>query len=244
MFDSSFFDSPRFRMTGQTLMLSLSALALVACGGGSKPTASNSGASEAVAVDNSQYLIDNDHVTGSPNAAVTLVEYASVACGACGNWHNSVYPEFKKKYVDTGKVRYVFREFVTGVPEYADAGFMIALCADPKNYFKNISFQFKRQEQIFKMGAEGKARDAYIGIAKSAGLSEEEFISCMGNQELRAQYRATEQTGKDLGVAGTPAFFINGEKHKVFTLESIEDVILPMLGEPIPDRSKDEDADK
>ena len=97
-------------------MLSLSALALIACGGGSKTTASNAGAAQAGGVDSSQYLIDNDHVTGSPDAQVTLVEYASVACGACGNWHNSVYPEFKKKYVDTGKVRYVFREYVTGVP--------------------------------------------------------------------------------------------------------------------------------
>ena len=238
MFDSSLFDSPRFRVTGRALMLSFSALALVACGGGSKTTVSNSGASETGTVDSSAFLIDNDHVTGSADAKVTLVEYASVACGACGNWHNSVYPEFKKKYVDTGKVRYVFREFVTGVPEYADAGFMIALCADEKNYFKNISFQFKRQAQIFKMGAEGKARDAYIGIAKSAGLSEDEFIGCMGNQELRAQYKAKEQSGKDLGVTGTPAFFVNGEKHKIFTLESIEDVILPILGEPIPDRSK------
>ena len=173
---------------------------------------------------------------------VTVVEYASVACGACANWHNSVYPEFKKKFVDTGKVRYVFREYVTGVPEYADAGFMIALCADQDNYFKNIAFQFKRQSQIFKMGQEGKAREAYIGIAKSAGLSEDEFISCMQNQELREQYRTTMQTGIDMGVTGTPDFFINGEKHKVFRLEAIEDIILPMLGAPVPNRSKDKET--
>ena len=240
MFDSSLFDSPVFRSNRRAVILSISALALVACGGGgSKTSASSSGAPAST---NSEYLIENDHVTGSADAPVTLVEYASVACGACANWHNSVYPDFKKKYVDTGKVRYVFREYVTGVPEYADAGFMIALCAGEKNYFKNISFQFKRQEQIFKMGAAGKARDAYIGIAKSAGLSEEEFISCMGNQELRDQYRATMQTGVDLGVTGTPGFFINGEKHKVFTIESLEDVILPILGEPIPDRSKEKET--
>ena len=239
MFDSSLFDSSRFRVTGQALMLSFSALALVACGGGSKTTVSNSGASETGTVDSSAFLIDNDHVTGSADAKVTLVEYASVACGACGNWHNSVYPEFKKKYVDTGKVKYVFREYVTGVPEYADAGFMIALCAADENYFKNITFQFKRFSHIQKMGQQGKARDAYIGIAKSAGLSEDEFVTCMQNQELRDQYKAKMQTGVDLGVTSTPAFFINGEKHKVYTLETIEDVILPLLGEPIPDRTED-----
>ena len=237
MFDSTLFDSPSFSSVRRHMLLSLSALALAACGGGEN-TATNT--SQPASGANSEYLIENDHVTGNPDAAVTLVEYASVACGACANWHNSVYPELKKKYIDTGKVKYVFREYVTGVPEYADAGFMIALCADDKNYFKNIAFQFKRQNQIFKMGQEGKARDAYIGIAKSAGLSEDEFIGCMQNQELREQYRATMQTGIDLGVTGTPAFFVNGEKHKMFTLESIEDVILPILGEPIPDRSEKE----
>lgn len=243
MIDSKLFDSGSFSAMRRNTILSLSALALIACGGGestSKTTTTPANGAKSVA--NSEYLIENDHVTGSPDATVTLVEYASVACGACGNWHNSVYPELKKKYVDTGKIRYVFREYVTGVPEYADAGFMIALCADEKNYFKNIAFQFKRQSQIFKMGSEGKARDAYIGIAKSAGLSEEEFTSCMQNQDLRAQYRATMQTGVDLGVSGTPAFFINGEKHKLFTLESIEDVILPLLGEPIPDRGEDKET--
>jgi len=58
--------------------------------------------------------------------------------------------------------------------EYADAGFMIALCAPEENYFKNISFQFERYQTIMKMGQQGKARDAYIGIAKSAGLSEDD----------------------------------------------------------------------
>lgn len=221
----------------RALIGGVAALTLAACGGGDKPTTA------AATGSNTEYLVPNDHVTGNADAAVTLVEYASVACGACAGWHQQVYPEFKKKYVDTGKVRYVFREYVTGVPEYADAGFMIALCAPEENYFKNISFQFKRYTQIMKMGQQGKARDAYIGIAKSAGLSEDEFTSCMQNTELRDQYKAKMQTGIDAGVTATPAFFINGEKHKVYTLETIEDVILPILGEPIPDRTKDEDAE-
>ena len=219
------------------LIAGLAAFTLAACSGGDSATTPNGSAATGA---NSQYLVPNDHVTGSPDAPVTLVEYASVACGACAGWHQQVYPEFKKKYVDTGKVRYVFREYVTGVPEYADAGFMIALCAPEENYFKNISFQFERYQTIMKMGQQGKARDAYIGIAKSAGLSEDEFTACMTNQELRDQYKAKMQTGIDLGVNSTPAFFINGEKKKVYTLEEIEDVILPILGEPIPDRSEDE----
>ena len=220
----------------RAFIMGVAALSLIACSGGDTTSSTKASTPEGA---NSEYLVPNDHVTGNADAAVTLVEYASVACGACAGWHNQVYPEFKKKYVDTGKVRYVFREYVTGVPEYADAGFMIALCAADENYFKNISLQFKRFQQIQKMGQQGKARDAYIGIAKSAGLSEDEFVTCMQNQELRDQYKAKMQTGVDMGVTATPAFFINGKKHKVYSVESIEDVILPILGEPIPDRSED-----
>ena len=215
------------------------ALTLAACGGAETGSSKNGAAT--TGGDNSEFLVPNDHVTGSPDAPVTLVEYASVACGACAGWHQQVYPEFKKKYVDTGKVRYVFREYLTGVPEYADAGFMIALCAPEENYFKNISFQFERYQQIMKMGQQGKARDAYIGIATSAGLSEDEFTACMVNQELRDQYKAKMQTGVDLGVNATPTFFINGEKHtnRDNSLEALEEVILPILGEPVPEKTEE-----
>jgi len=220
----------------RALIAGVAALTLAACGGGDKASSTNG---EAVTGANSQYLVPNDHVTGSPDAPVTVVEYASVACGACAGWHQQVYPEFKKKYIDSGKVRYVFREYVTGVPEYADAGFMIALCAADDKYFKNIAFQFERYQTIMKMGQQGKARDAYIGIAKSAGLSEDEFTACMQNTELRDQYKAKMQTGVDLGVTATPSFFINGEKKKVYTVEDIEGVILPLLGEPIPEKAEE-----
>jgi len=93
MFDSSPFDSAR-----RALILSLAAVALAACGGNSstKTTAATSANGST-----SEYLLEKDHITGSPDAPVTLVEYASVACGACANWHNSVYPDLKKKYIDT-----------------------------------------------------------------------------------------------------------------------------------------------
>jgi len=229
-------DSFKIDSLRRMIISGVTALTLAACGSGDKPTSTSGTATSGA---NSEYLVSNDHVTGNDDAPVTLVEYASVACAGCAGWHQQVYPEFKKKYVDTGKVRYVFREYVTGVPEYADAGFMIALCAPQENYFKNISFQFERFQTIMKMGQQGKARDAYIGIAKSAGLSEDEFITCMQNTELRDQYKAKMQTGIDLGVTSTPTFFINGEKKKVNTLESIEAVILPLLGEPIPEKSEE-----
>ncbi len=210
-------------------------LLLVACGGGGTDTgstdASNTGATSA-------FVVEGDHTTGNPNAAVTVVEYASIVCGHCANWHSTVYPEFKKKYVDTGKVLYVFRPFPTSPQELADAGHLIAECADEEKYFDNISLQFERQKQIFEMAGKGQAREAYVGVAKSAGLSEDEFLACMVNEDIRAAYKAVVEGGINAGVTGTPSFFINGTKEKVYTLETIEDVILPILGEPIPERSE------
>ena len=82
----------------RALIAGIAALTLAACGGGDTGSSSSSSAASG---DNSQYLVENDHVTGSPDAPVTVVEYASVSCGGCAAWHQTVYPEFKKKYVDT-----------------------------------------------------------------------------------------------------------------------------------------------
>ena len=216
-------------------------IALSACGGGGAETPSAAG-SNAVKVDISQYEREDDYTSGAANANIVLVEYASVVCGHCANWHSTVYPEFKEKYVDTGKVRYVFRSFPTAPAELADAGHMIAMCAGEDNYFKNIKLQFDRQKQIFDQAGKGKAREAYVSLAKASGLSEADFISCIQNKDIRAKYEATVQSGYDLGVTGTPSFFINGENHKVYDLESIEAVILPMLGEPVPEKPVSKDG--
>ncbi len=220
-----------------TLILTLGAsVALGACSG------SGSGTDAAPSGTNA-YEVAGDHAIGNPDAKVTVVEYASVTCGHCANWHTSVYPEFKAQYVDTGKVRYVFREFPTPPQRLAHTGFLIANCADENKFFDNISLQFKRQRQIFKAAGDGTVRQEYVNIAKSAGLSEDEFIACLGNEEENARYEAVIQGGIDAGVTGTPAFFINGEAKQVFTLESLQEVIAPLLGEAVPEKAPPAESD-
>ncbi len=223
---------------GLAICIGTSAFALVACGGDSAA----SGSSAAGSGGTSKYERVDDYAIGAADAKVTVVEYASVVCGHCANWHKTVYPDFKKKYIDTGKVRYVFRSFPTAPAELADAGHMIAMCAGKENYFKNIKLQFDRQKQIFDQAGQGKAREAYVSLAKASGLSEDDFIACIQNEDIREQYDATVQSGIDLGISGTPSFFINGDSHKVYDLESIEAVILPILGEPIPEKPASEDG--
>jgi len=126
--------------------------ALAACSGGNTNSSASSPAGGGA------YEVETDHGIGSVDAPVTIVEYASVVCPACANWNNTVYPDLKEKYVDTGKVRYVFRPFPTNPIQLADAGHMIALCSGDDKFLTSIKYQFERQQQIMNLARDGKAR--------------------------------------------------------------------------------------
>ncbi|RKQ70975.1 thiol:disulfide interchange protein DsbA [Litorimonas taeanensis] len=217
------------------LVTTVAAFGLVACGGGETASTTANG-------DTSKYELPNDRGIGSKTAPIVLVEYASVTCPHCSNWTKSVYPELKEKYIDTGKVRYVFRPFPTPPIAFADAGHMIAMCAGDDKFMSNIKYQFDRQTQILGMAQQGKGRDAYLNIAKNSGLDEEAFEACLVNEDIRAEYDEYIQGGVDLGINSTPSFLINGEFTKrspsgapLYTLESMEEIFLPLLGEELPE---------
>ncbi len=218
-----------------TALAGVATLALIACSGGeTKSTTNASGGA-------TKYEVATDHAIGSADAPVTIVEYASVVCPACANWANTVYPDLKQKYIDTGKVRYIYRPFPTSPQQLADAGHMIALCSGDDKFLTSIKYQFERQPQIMAMAREGKAREAYLNIAKLSGLSAEEFEACLVNEEIQKEYADVVKGAMDIGITGTPGFVVNGEYTKktptgrqFYTLETIEEVILPIMGEPIP----------
>jgi len=215
------------------ILMAGTALALSACSGGGSGSPITSGAG-------GEYTVADDYILGDANAAVTLVEYASVSCAACAYWHQSVYPKVKSEYIDTGKIKYVFRPFPAGEPQMAQAGHKLALCADRTKFFKNIKLQFDRQTQIMEMGRKPNGlRQAYISLAKASGLSEAEFISCMGDAEVTARYDAFIELGSDQGVTGTPTVFINGKRTKS-DFDSIQAAVAPILGEEIPEKAEAE----
>ncbi|MBX3485841.1 DsbA family protein [Phenylobacterium sp.] len=159
---------------------------------------------------------------GDPNAKVKMEEYASTTCSHCGRFNNDVFPQFKAKYIDTGKVYYTFHEFLTPPEAVAVAGFLTARCAGKDKYFAVIDALFRSQEEMF---ATGDARGTLLKVAQSAGMNEEQFNKCVSDEAAnKALGERVEKAQKDRGVSSTPTFFFNGKKAKEgeMTLEELD----------------------
>lgn len=151
---------------------------------------------------------------GPADAKVTVIEYASVACPICGHVNETVMPEFKAKYIDSGKVRYVYRPMMTGNPAVAAAGHMLAECAGKDKYFTVIDQVMRSQEA---MGGEetgyANARPVLFSIGQSLGMSEDAFNKCITDEKgLKRLNDLNQQYMTKDGVNGTPTFVINGKK--------------------------------
>jgi protein-disulfide isomerase len=153
----------------------------------------------------------DDMSLGAKDAKVTVVEYASVGCPVCGRWQKEVYPAFKAKYVDTGKVRYTFREMLVGggaEVTVAASGFLLARCAGPDKYFPVLDAIFANQEQAF-----AAPRETLENVAKSVGLTEAQFNQCIQDEKaIQALNDRVEKHAKKDGVNSTPTFVINGKQ--------------------------------
>jgi protein-disulfide isomerase len=145
---------------------------------------------------------------GSPKAPLTVVEYASVGCPHCALWANDVFPSFRAKYIDTGKVRFVFREMLTGNGALAAAGFLTARCAGPTKYFQVVDDVFAQQEDIQRQGI-----DLLAKIAARAGLTRAQFDACLADgAALKALNDRTQADASAHQVTGTPTFFVGAER--------------------------------
>jgi protein-disulfide isomerase len=182
------------RLFDRRLVLALGlALTLTAC---------DNGGGAAAAAD--------DMTLGNPDAKVTVVEYASASCSHCARWNEEVWPTFKTKYVDTGRVHYVFKEFLTPPIELASAAFLTARCAGEDKYFSVVDAVFRAQPVMYQTG---DYRGELLRIANSAGLSEAEFTQCIRDDEaLKALNDRVEKAVKDDKITGTPTFVVNGKK--------------------------------
>ena len=162
---------------------------------------------------------------GPADAKVTVVEYASMSCPHCANFDLTTFDAFKLKYVDSGKVRFIFREFPLNAPAYAAA--MVARCA-PGDRFFDIVHAYLRQQD--KWLIQGDVKAAILDIAKGFGFTEQTFDACLANQALFKAIDEVRARGAGFGVQGTPTFFVNGKLLRgALTLEQLDTEIGPLL---------------
>jgi protein-disulfide isomerase len=150
---------------------------------------------------------NGDMMLGSDKAPVTIIEYASMTCPHCAHFSETTFPELKKRYIDTGKVRFTLRTFP--LDQLAAAGFMIALCGGKDKYMPIVETLFAKQEQWIVKDPVPPLQE----IAKQFGFTEDQFKQCLANQKVLDDIQAVrDHAVEKLGVNSTPTFFINGKK--------------------------------
>lgn len=179
------------------LILAAGALALGACNGGG-----GVGATE------------GEMSLGNANARVTLVEYASTTCPHCAEFHEATWDQLKTNYIDTGRIRFVFREFPTAPAPVAVAGFQVARCggATPEQYFTRVGEIFRTQRSLFETIPADAGRQYFINLGQAAGLTQEQVLACVADEAGAERVRRMVEAGERDGVTGTPTLFINGTK--------------------------------
>jgi protein-disulfide isomerase len=162
---------------------------------------------------------------GNADAPVTVIEYASMTCGHCAMWHTKTYPEFKKRYVDTGKVRYILREFP--LDPLAAGAFMLARCAGKDKYFPLVETLFQQQRQWTVQ----KPLEPLFAIAKQAGFTQQTFDACLRDQKMLDGIEQVRSRGSEkFKVDSTPTFFINGKVYKgAISIDEMAKAIDPLL---------------
>jgi protein-disulfide isomerase len=144
---------------------------------------------------------------GDPKAPVHVVEYLSLSCSHCADFHAQVFPAFKAKYIDTGRVYFTVRELLTPPAQVAAAGFLMARCNGGGRYFQIVDQVFKSQPRW----QTGGIKPLFVEIAKQNGLTEAQFEACLLDPKASEalEKRLEYATGVDR-VTGTPTFFVNG----------------------------------
>ena len=166
-------------------------------------------------------LQPTDHVLGDPKAAITIIEYASLTCSHCAAFHVQTLPELKKRCLDTGKARLIFRDYP--LDQAAAKVAQLAECAGNDRYFAVLDMMFRGQSQW------AAAADPVAEVAKSlriAGMGEAEVKACLADESKANAVVNDFRGGETLGVNSTPSFFINGTPYRGSrTIEDIEGVL-------------------
>lgn len=167
-----------------------------------------------------------DMILGKADAPVTVIEYSSMTCGHCANFHKNVFPYVKEKYIDTGKIRFINREFP--LDPLAAAVAMLVRCSPKDKYFDMLSLFFEQQGMWVQSS---NPVDALFGLSKQVGFTQESFKACLTDQKLLDNITASRtRASEKYKVDGTPAFFFNGLPSKgIGSKEDFDKAMAPFL---------------
>jgi len=154
-------------------------------------------------------LTEDDFIIGNDNAPITIIEYASMSCIHCANFHNDTLPDLKKEYIDTGKVKYVFRDFPYNYP--ALIGSMVMRCTPSEVRYDYMNALYKLQKK-WAVRENATTRQELYKIMQSGGMDKENFDACLSNVDLEnkilEEVRAAQN---EFNIGSTPSFLINGD---------------------------------
>ena len=163
-----------------------------------------------------------DMVLGRADAPVTVIEYASVTCPHCAEWHRDVLPELRERFIDTGRVRLVFRELPTPPFELAMGGFMVARCAGAEHYFDVVADLMRLQNAI-RLSPYG----GLVAVAGSHGMDRAAVDACLADEAGADAFAARAAAARDHGVNSTPSIFVQGVRvENGHTMAGVEAAIL------------------
>ena len=165
-----------------------------------------------------------DRVLGKTDAPITIIEYASLTCPHCAEFHNTVLPELKKQYVDTGKVKFIYRDFP--LDQLALRAAMLARCAPEERYFAFVEVLFKNQQS---WAAASDPMAALSRIGRLGGVPAEKIESCLNDKALADAVLESRMTGaKDFDVKSTPTILVNGKKVDALTFPELDRLLKPL----------------
>ncbi|MEO1421531.1 MAG: DsbA family protein [Pseudomonadota bacterium] len=207
-------------MSRRAFLSSTAAVALTAAGASLLP-ASGAFAQDAPVV--------QEMIIGDENAPVTIIEYASFTCPHCATFHEAVYPQIRENYVDTGKVKFVFREVY--FDRYGLWAGMLARCDGGSRYFGIVDRLFKQQAEWSRAGEPADVVAAMRKIGATAGLTKEQMDSCLQNGAMaKALVEEYQKNAEADNVRGTPQFVINGRGYSNMPYSQFEEAIDQALG--------------
>lgn len=173
-----------------------------------------------------------DYATGSADAELVMVEYASFSCPHCAHFQAEAWPVIHDEFVATDRIRYIFRPMLTAPPQIAAIGMVLADCAEESRYFSAADLLFSEQSAILTAAqAQGNVSAIYARIGAAVGLSPEALDACFGDPAMSEMVNAAAVQANNDGITGTPSFIIGG---KILNLSMTADgAVYNWGGEPL-----------